>query len=116
MAAQTATKNGFVIWGPSVADSASVLKAVQALKYLPSQFRLILPPVQPHEQASYEKLCGIIRRRGLKARVEFSGKQIDAAWQAVVATENQPTRSGYIFARTPQALASAILSRVRTAA
>jgi hypothetical protein len=114
--ANSASSNDFIIWGPAVSVGAAALNAVHALYYLPSRFKLMLPAARPEDKDSYQQVESLISRDGLEDRVTFTAKQVDAAWQAVIVADADDHCPGHIFARSPEALASAILDVSRAAA
>ncbi|HSX00396.1 MAG TPA: hypothetical protein VLH38_05155 [Patescibacteria group bacterium] len=105
--------NDFVIWGPSVTSGIAVQNAIHALYYLPPQYTLILPKPTATEKAAYDQVLSILAHDHLSKRVQFSDKQVEAVYHAVVVSCKEDARPGYIFGSTPEALASAILDAAR---
>jgi hypothetical protein len=115
MAAPLPSSSDFVIWGPSV-DSDLVMNVVRALRYLPPQYKLVLPTASSEEQDAYGKVVSLIRHDGLDGRVQFTNKQVEADHHAVIASNVSGGHAGHVFGQTPKALATAILNVGRVTA
>ena len=115
--ADTATTNDFFILGPALVRGNRVLEAVQALYYLPDNFKLIFNENQPVDKQMYLEVLSLAHRNELAERVQFSHQAQQPESEAVIAS-SRPAASAMapvVSGDTPEALASAILNVARAA-
>jgi len=111
------TTSDFFILGPALVRGNRVLEAVQALYYLPENFKLIFNENQPVDKQMYLEVLSLAHRNELAQRVQFSNQDRQPQSEAVIASSRSVDRTANVVSgETPEALASAILHVARTVA
>ena len=104
--------NDFMILGPAMASGDKVLKTIDALYFLPDNFKLILTGSETADQSFFSRVKSQVEHYDLSSRVWFSDDKSDA--DVVVLPQSDTGKSPKSVAGdSPEALASAILNFAR---
>ena len=111
--AHALTTKDFIIIGPALVRGNRVLEAVQALYYLPDNFKLIFTDNLPMDMQIVNEVLSLAHRNELAQRVHFNSQPKPGA---VIASHASTTLGDNVVSgETPEALASAILKLARAA-
>ena len=102
-----------MIMGPAMSSGGKVLDAIHALYFLPENFKLILTGSETADQSFFSQIEDIIDRFEMRHRVVFDSSA-EEAHVIILPNTGKSRAANAIAGDSPEALASAILSIVRT--